>query len=183
MPPLFMKAVSLALDDGTGKKQFECDVHAATIEWEDGDVVTYVTLCPSGNYSNAAADVASLHLVGVQRWTDGSGGPPTESIGLARYLETAAAAAKSLTFTFNAHGTGTPSPQAPAMTGTCVAKHPTYGGERDTWAEFDVTLPINGAPAIATTAAMAAELMAAATAELVEAQAAADAAAEAEAAA
>ena len=40
-------------------------LHAATIEPEAGDTVTYVTLCPDGTYSQRAATTYVLHLVGV----------------------------------------------------------------------------------------------------------------------
>ena len=145
MAPLFMREISLTLDDGSAPVEFHCDVHAATIEPEAGDVVTYVTLCPDGTYSQRAATTYVLHLVGVQNW---------DAPGLARYLDEHDG--QELTFIFNAHGSDVPSATAPAKTGVCIAQSPAYGGERDTWAEYDVELPVNGVPETLTAAPTAA---------------------------
>ena len=77
MAPLFMREISLTLDVRRPARpvEFKCDVHAATIEPEAGDVVTYVTLCPDGTYSQRAATTYVLHLVGVQNW-DAAGPRP-----------------------------------------------------------------------------------------------------------
>lgn len=150
--PLFMQHVSITLDDGTGEQSFECDVHAATVEAEPGDVVTYVTLCPDGTYSQAAADTFVFHVIGAQRWSDGAA-PATDGMGLARYLDDHAGTDLSeLTCVYNAHGDAVPSPEFPAKRFTCIAQHPAYGGERDTWAEFDVSMPITGNPETLTAA-------------------------------
>ena len=137
MPPLFMREISLTLDDGgvDGAIEFKCDVHAATIDPQAGDVVTYVTLCPDGTYSQRAATTYILHLVGVQNW---------DAAGLAKYLDEHDGV--ELTFIYQAHGAVDPSPEAPAKQGTCIGMAPTYGGERDTWAEYDVELPVSGTP-------------------------------------
>jgi hypothetical protein len=144
-----MKHVSISLDDGNGAEQFECDVHAATVEPSAGDVVTYVTLCPDGNYSQAAADTFAFHVVGAQRWSDGVA-PAVGGIGMARYLDDRAGI--ELTCIYNAHGVGVPSPEFPAKRFTCISQHPAYGGERDNWAEFDISLPISGTPETLTAA-------------------------------
>jgi hypothetical protein len=143
MPPLFMKEISLTLQaaDDLAGTEFHCDVHAATLEASPGDVVTYVTLCPDGTYSQSAADTFTLHLIGAQRWSDET---DTDGEGLARYLDDHAG--EELTFVYQAHGSMAPSALQPAKAGVCIAQHPAYGGERDTWAEFDVSLPINGVP-------------------------------------
>jgi hypothetical protein len=146
MAPLFMREISLTLTDGVGvATEFHCDVHAATIEPEAGDTVTYVTLCPDGTYSQRAATTYVLHLVGVQNW---------DADGLAKYLDEHDGA--ELTFVFQAHGTMPPSVSEPAKTGTCIGQAPTYGGERDTWAEYDVELPISGTPDTLTSGTLAA---------------------------
>lgn len=143
MAPLFMREISLTLKAGAeAAVEYKCDVHAASIEPEAGDVVTYVTLCPDGTYSQRSATTYTLHLVGVQNW---------DAAGLARYLD--AHDGQTLTFAFNAHGAGAPSASAPAKAGTCIGMAPTYGGERDTWAEFDVELPVSGIPATVVSAA------------------------------
>lgn len=142
MAPLFMREISLTLDDGvTPATEFRCDVHAATIEPEAGDTVTYVTLCPDGTYSQRAATTYALHLIGVQNW---------DAAGLARYLDEHDG--QELTFVYNPHGTGVPSDTAPAKTGVCIGQAPAFGGERDTWAEYDVELPVSGTPETLTAA-------------------------------
>jgi hypothetical protein len=138
MPPLFMREISLTLDDGVqvAPLEFKCDVHAATIEPQAGDVVTYVTLCPDGTYSQRAATTYILHLVGVQNW---------DAAGLAKYLDEHDGV--ELSFIYQAHGVAAnTTADQPAKQGTCVGMAPTYGGERDTWAEYDVELPISGTP-------------------------------------
>src|SRR4029077_15496979 len=137
MPPLFMREISLTLDDGAagGPIEFKCDVHAATIEPQAGDVVTYVTLCPDGTYSQRAATSYILHLVGVQNW---------DAAGLAAYLD--ARDGVELAFYFQAHGALPASVDAPAKAGVCIGTPPAYGGAREEWAEFDVDLAIPGIP-------------------------------------
>jgi len=142
-----MREISLTLDDGvTPATEFKCDVHAATIEPEAGDVVTYVTLCPDGTYSQRAATTYVLHLVGVQNW---------DAPGLARYLDEHDGV--ELTFVYQAHGDVDPSETAPAKSGVCIGQSPAYGGERDTWAEYDVELPISGTPETLTAPPVAAD--------------------------
>ena len=52
-----------------------------------------------------------------------------------------------LAFQYQAHGTGTiPSADQPGMAGICTAIAPSYGGEVDTYAELDVTMPCDGKP-------------------------------------
>jgi hypothetical protein len=148
MAPLFMREISLTLatvsPPGT-PTEFKCDVHAATIEPSAGDVVTYVTLCPDGTFSQRAATTYELHLVGVQNW---------DADGLALFLDENDGL--ELAFVFQAHGAAAPSAATPAKSGTCIGMAPTYGGERDTWAEYDVTLPISGVPDTVVTATAAA---------------------------
>ena len=136
MPPLFMREISLTLDDGVGTPvEFKCDVHAATLEASAGDTVTYVTLCPDGTYSQRAATTYALHLVGVQNW---------DAAGLALYLDSHDGV--ELSFYFQAHGALPASVDAPAKQGVCIGQAPTYGGDRDEWAEYDVELPVTGVP-------------------------------------
>jgi hypothetical protein len=143
MPPLFMKTVTLTLLEagGTGAgAEFNCNVKAATVEASPGDTVTYQTLCPDGTYSQPGATTYDLHLVGVQDW---------DAPGLARFLDDNEGVACA--FVVQAHGAGVaPSVDKPAKTGTCILVAPSYGGEVDNWAEFDVTLPIMGKPTTAT---------------------------------
>ena len=138
MAPLFMREISLTLDDGiqVAPLEFKCDVHAATIEPEAGDVVTYVTLCPDGTYSQRAATTYVLHLIGVQNW---------DAAGLAAYMDEHDGV--ELTFIYQAHGPiDVTSASMPAKQGTCIGMAPAYGGERDSWAEYDLELAISGVP-------------------------------------
>jgi hypothetical protein len=136
-----MKEVGLTLAIGAATpEEFDCHVSQAILEATAGDVVTYTTLCANGSMSRSADATYVLHLVGVQDW-DGTAG----SIGLARYLDDNAG--QLAEFVYQAHGLGVaPSPATPAKSGTCELQAPSYGGEADKWAEFDVSLPITGKP-------------------------------------
>jgi hypothetical protein len=147
MAPLFMKEISLTLKVGAATAvEFNCNVSQAMLEPEPGDVVTYHTLCAAGSMSRSADPTWTLHLIGVQDWNGTAG-----AVGLARFLADNAGALA--TFAFNAHGVApvTASPATPAYGGTCTIVAPTYGGEVNTWAEFDVALPVSGKPTIAVT--------------------------------
>lgn len=147
MAPLFMREISLTLMVAGGPgpaTEFHCDVHSATIEAEPGDDVTYQTLCVDGSYSQRGKTTYALHLVGVQNW---------DAPGLARFLDEHDG--DSLDFVFQAHGSAVaPSAATPAKSGTCIGQAPSYGGEADTWAEYDVSLPITGVPVTVVAAAL-----------------------------
>jgi hypothetical protein len=149
MAPLFMKTISLTLKvsgDVAPATEFLCEVHSAVIEAEPGDDVTYQVLCPDGTYSQRGATTYALHLVGVQNW---------DAPGLARFLDEHDGVA--LDFVFQAHGHDVaPSAATPAKSGTCIGQAPSYGGEVETWAEYDVALPISGRPVTVTVDALAA---------------------------
>jgi hypothetical protein len=136
-----MKEIGLTLAIGAGTpEEFDCHVGQAILEAKAGDVVTYTTLCANGSMSRSGNPTYTLHLVGVQDW-DGTAG----SIGLARFLDDHVGEVAE--FVFQAHGLGVaPSPATPAKSGSCELQAPSYGGEADKWAEFDVSLPITGAP-------------------------------------
>jgi hypothetical protein len=144
MAGLFMRDVSLTLKLTAGTAiEFNCNVHAATVEATPGDTVDYQTLCVGGDLSSVGDPTYVLHLIGVQDWK------PTAPEGLAHFLAINAPA--TVTFVFQAHGATVPiSTTAPGYTGTCTLVPPNYGGEADTWAEFDVSLPITGKPALIT---------------------------------
>jgi hypothetical protein len=145
MPPLFMKSISLTLQAAgeLAPVEFNCNVRIATIEAAAGDVVTFEPLCEDGAYSESGPTSYALHLVGAQDWG-------TASNGLARYLDDHESATAA--FEFQAHGAAvTPSDEQPAKGGSCVLVAPNYGGEKTTYAEFDVTLPIVGKPELITT--------------------------------
>lgn len=141
MPPLFMKSISLTLKvagDAGAASEFNCQVHSGTIEAEPGDDVTYQTLCPDGTYSQRGKTTYALHLVGVQAW---------DAAALARFLDEHDG--ESLEFYYQAHD-AVASDDTPAKSGVCIGQAPSYGGEVETWAEYDVVLPINGKPATVT---------------------------------
>jgi hypothetical protein len=144
MPPLFMKSISLTLQaEGQATPvEFNCNVRIATIEVEAGDVVTFEPLCEDGAYSESEPPTYAMHLVGAQDWTSNT---VPASIGLARYLDDFAGL--SAAFEFQAHGQDVAaSADQPAKAGTLILQAPSYGGEKSTYAELDVSMPIVGKP-------------------------------------
>lgn len=132
--PLFMRDVTLKLKivspPGT-YAEYNCDVSLAEIIPTPGDDVSYTTLCPSGSYSSRGKTTYALHIVAVQRWA---------ADGLASFLWDNDGA--TATFQYQAHGAATvPSATAPGMSGDVVLVAGNYGGEVDTFAELDVTMP------------------------------------------
>lgn len=141
--PLFMRDVTLTLKLTAGTRQeFNCDIHTAEIVPTPGDEVTYSTLCPDGSYSNVGKTTYALHLVAVQRWA---------ADGLATFLWNNDG--DEAEFQYQAHGDdAAPSADQPGMSGTVRLVAGAYGGEADTWAELDVTLPCIGKPTMHSTA-------------------------------
>lgn len=159
--PLFMRDVTLTLalvGDVGAPVEYQCDVSTAEIIPAPGDEVTYSTLCAAGSYSSIGKTTYALHVVAAQRWA---------ADGLAAFLwdhdgELAG-------FQYQAHGDGvTPTADLPGMTGEVRLIAGNYGGEVDTYAELDVTLPCSTKPTKITAAfpalAEAAEELAPATA-------------------
>lgn len=137
--PLFMRDVTLTLKlltpPGT-RVEYNCDVSLAEIVPEPGDDVTYATLCPAGSYSSRGKTTYGLHVVAAQRW---------EATGLAAFLWDHDG--ELAEFQYNAHGAAAvPSTAAPGMSGTVTLMAGNYGGEVDTYAELDVTLPCQSKP-------------------------------------
>jgi hypothetical protein len=143
--PLFMRDVTLTLKviGGAGTRaEFNCDLHTAEIVPSPGDDVTYQTLCPGGTHSQVGASTYALHVVAAQQWA---------ADGLATFLWTNEG--KQAEFQYQAHGVGVaPSPAAPGMTGVVRLIAGNYGGEADTYAELDVTLPCETKPTMITAA-------------------------------
>lgn len=145
--PLFMRDVSLKLTIGAEPAlEVNCDVHTVEVAVEPGDVVTYQTLCPDGSFSQPGRSSYALHVVAAQDWS---------ADGLARVLWEHEG--ESATFEYQAHGSDVgagdaPSDATPGMMGTVQLVAPTYGGEADTFAELDVTLPCASKPELATAA-------------------------------
>jgi hypothetical protein len=143
--PLFMRDVSLTLKLTAGSRvQFNCDVHLAEVLSEPGDQVDYQTLCPTGSFSSVGKTTYSLHLVAAQDWS---------TTGLARFLwDNDGATAE---FQFQAHGASVipPTTALPGMSGFVRLIAPSsYGGEADTYAELEVTLPCSTKPTLVTAA-------------------------------
>jgi hypothetical protein len=142
--PLFMRDVSLTLKllpSGPSRVQFNCDVHLAEVVSNPGDNVEYQTLCPTGSFSSVGKTTYDLHLVAAQDWS---------TTGLARFLwDNDGALAE---FQYQAHGAASMPPTAatPGMAGTVRLVAPTYGGEADTYAELEVTLPCSAKPTLTT---------------------------------
>jgi len=136
-----MRDVSLTLTIGADPPlEVNCDVHTVEVAVEPGDVVTYQTLCADGSFSEPGRSSYALHITAAQDW-----GPT----GLARVLwENEGLAAE---FRYQAHGSDVagadaPSDTTPGMMGEVRLIAPTYGGEADTFAELDVTLPCTSKP-------------------------------------
>lgn len=141
--PLFMRDVTLTLKLSAGTRvEFNCDAHTAEIVTEPGDEVSYQTLCPEGSFSEIGKSSYALHIVAAQDWS---------ASGLARFLwDNEGALAE---FQYQAHGAEVaPSADAPGMTGSVRLVAPNYGGEAETYAELDVTMPCTVKPTIASTA-------------------------------
>ena len=134
--PLFMRDVSLTLTIGADPAlEVNCDVHTVEVVTTPGDEVTYQTLCPDGSFSEVGRSSYALHIVAAQDW-----GPD----GLARVLWEQEG--EQAEFRYQAHGADVatadaPSDSIPGMMGTIRLIAPSYGGEADTYAELDVTLP------------------------------------------
>lgn len=147
--PLFMRDVTLTLKlltpPGT-RVEYNCDVHLAEIIPTAGDEVSYQTLCASGIYSSIGKTTYALHIVAAQRWA---------ADGLATFLWQHDG--EDAEFQYQAHGTVAPSTTQPGMTGTVRLIAGNYGGEADTYAELDVTMPCATKPTMLTAAFPAAE--------------------------
>jgi hypothetical protein len=136
--PLFMRDVTLSLklvSSGT-RVEYQCDVSTAEIIPTAGDEVTYSTLCATGSYSSVGKTTYALHVVAAQRWA---------ADGLAAFLwDNDGELAE---FQYQAHGDGvTPTADLPGMAGEVRLIAGNYGGEVDTYAELDVTLPCSAKP-------------------------------------
>lgn len=140
--PLFMRDVSLTLG-ATTPDEYNCQVASATVEVTAGDEVTYTTLCTDGSFSEVGRSTYALVLRLGQDWTS--------SQGLARYLWENEGAV--VPFRLQAHGSATESAtDTPAMTGNVRIVAASYGGEVDTYAEAEVSLPCTAKPTLEITA-------------------------------
>lgn len=138
---LFMRNAILTLKVGAAVAvQYQGQVSTAAVEVEAGDVVTYPVL--DGTVpSNVGPESYALHLVAAQDWT--------AATGLARFLWDQAG--QDATFWLNAYGVATAAADKPAVSGTVRLVAGTYGGEVQTYAELDVTLPCLAKPTLTLT--------------------------------
>jgi hypothetical protein len=131
-------SLTLVLSAGTAA-EFNCDAHTAEIVSTPGDEVSYATLCPDGSYTEIGRTSYALHIVAAQDWS---------STGLARFLWDNEGALA--TFTYQPHGAATvPSDTTPGMTGSVRLVAPNMGGEAESYAELDVTMPCTAKPTLA----------------------------------
>ena len=139
---LFMRSATISLKVGaTAAVQYQGQVSTAALEASAGDVVTYPVL--DGTVpANVGPDSYALHLVAAQDWTSAT--------GLARFLWDNAG--QDATFYLSAFGTAAaPATGKPAVSGTVRLVAPSYGGEVNTYAELDVSLPCLAKPTLSET--------------------------------
>jgi hypothetical protein len=140
--PLLIKNANVRLALATGTfTAYSCQVKTAKLVPSPGDQKDYRTLCASGFYSQFTPTTWALELEGAQSW-DTTG-------GLARFLFDNDGAL--IRFQVDGYGeTHVPSAAEPGMAGTCRAVAVEYGGAVDEYAEFTVSMPVQGAPVLAT---------------------------------
>lgn len=135
---LFMKSALVSLMVGAGPAvEYQGNLQDVHIEVTPGDVVDYPTL--DGEVaSNVGKESYALVMAGAQDYS---------ATGLARFLwENKGQIA---TVIVNAHGqTATATDDTPSVEGTVTLVPVTYGGEVETFAEFEVTLPFTAEPAL-----------------------------------
>jgi hypothetical protein len=142
MARLFIKdaSVKFVIPPGpiAGATEYNCSVQTAEILSSPGDVVEYKTLCDV--IQQQGASTYSLHLVGVQDWATG---------GLSLFLwQNAGQTARCVV---QAHGKAAAfAATTPGFDASVVLIEGAYGGESQTWAEFDVELPCTARPLLLT---------------------------------
>ena len=136
--PLMLKDAQVKLATVAGTfKEYDCQVKTARLVPSAGDQKDYRTLCTSGFYSQYTPTTWALELEGAQGWDTAD--------GLARFLFDNDGAL--IRFQVDGYGQGhTPSATEPGMAGTCRALAVEYGGTVDEYAEFTVSMPVQGKP-------------------------------------
>jgi hypothetical protein len=143
--PVYLRNAWIKFKKTTGGTlvQYSCQVKRFALVPEPGEEVTVVTLCPSGSWTEVGAATWTLEIDGVQGWGAAD--------GFSRFLFDNAG--QQLTFQVDQYGEAhTPTAEEPGFTGTCRAVPTAYGGEKDTFAEFEVVLPVSGVPTLVTAA-------------------------------
>jgi hypothetical protein len=119
--------------------QYSCQVKRFALVPEPGEEVTYATLGTNCSWTEIGTSTWSLEIDGVQGWGAAD--------GLARFLFDNEGA--DLTFQVDQYGIAhTPTAEEPGFTGSCRAVPTVYGGEKDTYSEFEVVLPVSGKPTL-----------------------------------
>lgn len=135
---MFMRDVTLTLKIGAATEaEFNAELASAAIEVTPGDEVSYPTL--DGNVqSNVGSPTYALVLRAGQAWG---------ADGLARYLWDNDGEVAD--FVYNIHGAAaTPTDDTPGVTGQVRLVAGNYGGEVDTFAEIEVSLPCVAKPVL-----------------------------------
>jgi len=143
--PVYLRNAWVKLKKTTGGTlaSYSCQVKRFALVPEPGEETTVSTLCASGSWTEIGTATWTLEIDGVQGWG--------ASDGLARFLFDNEG--QQLTFQVDQYGDAhTPTAEEPGFTGTCRAVPVAYGGEKDTFAEFEAVLPVSGKPTIVTAA-------------------------------
>lgn len=136
--PIIPKVISFTLKVGAAAAvEFNTDVLDAAVVPTPGDVQTVRTL-DGVAHQDAQSETWALVIRAIQDWD-------TSRPGLASYLYTNKGAAA--TFVLELYDEAV-SATAPAMTGTCKLQPIPYGGPGNTFVEAEVTMPIDGTPAV-----------------------------------
>lgn len=130
--PQLPKIVTFSL----GGTSFAEDIVDAEIRPVDPPETTVTTL-DGVTHTSVGSEAWEMRLNMVLDWD--SGRP-----GLAYYLWTNKGT--TVAFVYNAHGTGAESASQPKMTGNVTLKPVAYGGDGNTFVEYEVVLPIQGVP-------------------------------------
>jgi hypothetical protein len=143
MARLFIKdaSVKFVIPPGpfSGATEYNCSVKTAELVTTPGKVVEYATLCDK--IQQQGASTYAIHLVGVQDWATG---------GLSLFLWSNAGSAARVVI--NAYGkTAAYAAATPGIDATVTLVEGKYGGESQTWAEFEVELPCTARPTLAST--------------------------------
>ena len=121
----------------SGATEYNCSVKTAELVTSPGDITKYATLCDTIQQQGASS--YAIHLVGVQDWAAG---------GLSLFLWTNAGATARVVI--QAHGKSSAFAAAtPGIDATVVISEGAYGGESNTWAEYEVELPCTVRPTLA----------------------------------
>jgi hypothetical protein len=136
-----MKNAAVTLTVGANVCTPQGQLKTASITPEDPDVLRYQTLATDGELTQIGPVHWSADLAGVQSYTDAT--------ALAGFL--LSHAGQKGVLRIQMHGElVAPATTTPAMELDVICVPTMYGGDTQTWAEFEVTLPGIGAPRMIT---------------------------------